>query len=63
MLDAFKSKSSIIMLLLHSFLKLMGNTVIGIGIVKSPLRIVYSVLFHWVEGGGREVCKRSFASV
>ena len=44
------------MLLLHSFLKLMGNTGIGIGIVKSPLRIVYSVLFHWVEGGWKENC-------
>ena len=50
------------MLLVNSLKNLMGNTVIGNEMVK-PLWTVYSVLFHWVEGGGREDCKRGFASV
>lgn len=65
-LDLFKSRSSIIMLLLNSFLKLMGNTVgIGIGIVKPPFfRIVYSVLFFiGLREVGGKFAKDLFASV
>lgn len=56
------------MLLVNSFLKLMGNTVIGNGIVKPPLRTVYSLCFFigLREVGGKFakdvllVCTRTF---
>ena len=56
------------MLLVNSFLKLMGNTVIGNGIVKPLLQTIYSLCFFigLREVGGKFakdlllVCSRTF---